>query len=182
LERLNINKYDRDVNVKEPKVILKLKSKSSRKALKESTNHNMPKIDALLEKYKEVSNGLEVIRENIRGSRRTRHKIHRKENTGLKLHDEHVSFSLHIQQKPEARKSMINSAIDLLVDSPTSMQIRKPPQPYPYPSIINKSLLGEKVKSEANISMLTKRKMSYQKFSKRLRYKNVNTTVIDLQK
>jgi hypothetical protein len=136
LERLTTNKSDRDVNVKKAKVILK--SKSSRKSLKESTKHNMPLIDALLEKYREVSNGLEVIRENTRGSRRTQRKIHRKENTGLKLHDEHMSFSLHTQQKPEARKSMINSAIDLLCDSPTSIQIRKPPQPYPYPSIINK--------------------------------------------
>jgi len=110
------------------------------RTLTESKNQNLPKFDALMKQYSQCSSRLEVITEKVRPPKSKKHfHFAKKENMKVvKNMDQEMSFSINSNKKSRCRGSMIsnrkvmNATFDLLNDSPNSIEVRRPPKPYPF--------------------------------------------------
>lgn len=103
-----------------------------------STKGNIEKVDTLLKQFSIASSGLEIIKENgqlqnhhIQSARVQKTK---KENINEKsaksILKSKANREVNLKQKPIPLQKQAQTRVDLLVDSPTSLEIRQPPKPY----------------------------------------------------
>ena len=109
--------------------------------LTESSKHNIPKTNSLMKHYSKAVSNLEVIKERVSTTNRNKDLtiIHRKENFKTSSHfDQNSTITIDPGSKTceKTRKSKkpnrkhISTIVDLINDSPNSIEVRKPPQPY----------------------------------------------------
>jgi hypothetical protein len=113
------------------------------KTLGDTQRHNVQNTNGLLKHYSVANSGLEVITEKVRTSitnkQQSQSYVQKKENLkSSKNQDQEMSFSLNTQKKNKPRGSIVNNrktlntTFDLLNDSPNSIEVRRPPKPYPF--------------------------------------------------
>lgn len=113
------------------------------KTLGDTQRHNIQRFDGMIKQYNVSSSGLEVITEKVRTSvvnkPQSQSYFQKKENIKSSKHqDQLITFSLNVQKKNKPRGSIVNNrktlnaTFDLLNDSPNSIEVRRPPKPYPF--------------------------------------------------
>lgn len=126
------------------------------RAFHDHSNINLNKFDALIKQYNNASSGLEVIKETIIPTKTKKYNPPKREKVKANGGSHSKSTLL---KKSVTKGSMINNrkvlnaTFDLINDSPNSIEVRKPPQPYPF---VNKTT-PEKEKAAEVIQKAWKR-------------------------